>query len=86
MKFKVTRTSIEKRSWLGQQKDKPPFEGAVWEEDFDSNEGGWFTEINTLDELISFIEKYGEEYSKEIVMTAEDDKMPGIEIYDYWRE
>ena len=85
MKFKVTRTSQDKWQHY-QKKDQPPFEGAVWEEGFGSEQGEWVTEINTLEELISFIEKYGAEYQKEVVVITKDDEKPEIEIYDYWRE
>lgn len=49
----------------------------------DSKNGDWCVDINTLEELIVFIQKYGD-----IVMTTSlySENEFEIEIYDTWRE
>lgn len=69
MKFEVTRTS----TW---------FEEDIRCEEARQEEFGWVVEINTLEEIIEFIKKYGR-----IVLDADKkDELPKIEIYDDWRE
>lgn len=69
MKFQVIRTS--------QWKSEKPCEEAVKRNDI------WVIELNTLEDLINFVRKYGdvviyESMYKEYPYT--------IEIYDYYRE
>jgi len=54
------------------------------EREFMGTEDGWFIKINTLEELMKFKEKYGEEL---VITTATFNyKIPCIEIYDFYRE
>ena len=77
MKFEVTRTS----TWFNE--DIRCEEAR--QEEFVCNEHlykRWVVEINTLEEIIEFIKKYGN-----IVLDADKkDELPKIEIYDDWRE
>ena len=75
MKFIVKRTSgryIEDET--------SPCENAV----VDNEEEGWVIEINSIEELLSFVEKC----SDEIIISpkAYNSEMPCLEIYDDWRE
>lgn len=66
MEFVVTRTSI----WG----DKKPCEEAYQVGEL------WKVNIESLEELIKFKEKYGE------IILTDDYDTPSIEIYDYYRE
>lgn len=81
MKFRVTRTS----NWWG---DNPKCEEAFQEEvviyEGTENEKTvmeWFVNIDTLQELIEFINKYE---GRAVIII--DRLEPTIEIYDDWRE
>lgn len=82
MKYWVTRTS-EMNS------ETPPFPEAVFIKkddpypDFIDPTYYYGVEINTIEELHDFIEKYGK-----VVISNKSgcDGMPHIEIYDYFRE
>lgn len=73
MEFRVTRTSIS-LSW-GKES---PCEEAKKQGD------AWFVEINTLEELLNFMDKY----EKEIIISRDLDnpQIIEIEIYDTYRE
>ena len=74
MRFVIRRTS----DW----DNKPPCKEAyVLPEEYDPHAWyhTWHIDINSLDELIKFVNKYGE-----IVVSTEND--PYIEIYDTNRE
>ena len=73
MKFIVSRTSI----WSDEES---PCKEAK-KETFDDNEIDWIIEINSLDELIQFSEKYGE-----LIITGNYKGLKEIEIYDDYRE
>ena len=76
MKFKISRTSLWHR--------EKPCEEATLTNDVDRNKlPYWILEINSLDDLIKFIEKY-----KRIVIEDEayNIDLPEIEIYDDYRE
>ena len=81
MKFLVTRTSIY-------DYDSPPCEECNKEIRLfkicgkEEYRGCFTIEINSLEELISFEEKYG----KIVIQDNEYFNMKEIEIYDYWRE
>lgn len=80
MKFIITRTS----DW-----DTQPCENVVketimtkgWKQNCDKEV--YFGEINTLDELIAFIDKQGKVVIQKNFI---NDDYYEIEIYDYWRE
>lgn len=90
MKFKVSRTSI--------RDDRKPCEEAVKQtytrvevgtlgryiqREFPNDAVGWFVEINTLDELLHFQQKYGD-----IILTKDyyNPEVLELEIYDDYRE
>lgn len=77
MKFEITRTS----TWF--EEDIRCEEAR--QEDYVKNNHlckRWVVEINTLEEIIEFIKKYGR-----IVLDADERyELPKIEIYDDWRE
>ena len=84
MKFKVTRTSTN--CWWGN--DNPKCEEAFQDKviidegtEYERIEIDWFININTLQELIEFVNKYK---GKVVIIT--DNHTPTIEIYDDWRE
>ena len=74
MRFKITRTS-------GWYNNPPCKEAYTLPEEYDPRAWyqTWYIDINSLDELIKFVDKYGE-----IVVSTEND--PYIEIYDTYRE
>jgi hypothetical protein len=57
-------------------------------EDNGDGEMDWFIEIDTLDELLAVCQAAGADASYEIVVNGIrwPGDMPGIEIYDYYRE
>lgn len=81
MKFRITRTS----SWWD---DNPKCKEAFQEEviiykgtEHERKEMEWFVNIETLQELIEFINKYE---GKAVIII--DRLEPTLEIYDDWRE
>lgn len=84
MRFKITRTSA------GYYHEKKPCEGAfVYKRERESLDDqdklSWALEVNSLDELLQFIEKVSDSV---IISRACDyqDGLPQIEIYDAYRE
>lgn len=74
MKFIVTRTSND---YCGNH-DKKPCDEAIFNGSYD-----WLIEINSLEELMEFKNKYGNIIIKTIYT---DQEYPIIEIYDCDRE
>jgi predicted RNA-binding protein associated with RNAse of E/G family len=74
MRFKISRTS-------GWDNDPPCKEAYTLPEEYNPKDHyhKWYIDINSLDELIKFVDKYGD-----IVVSTEND--PYIEIYDTYRE
>lgn len=67
--FVVFRTS----DWYGEKK---PCEEAIQKGE------DWFVTLKDMDELLSFIRKYGHC----VVSNYKGNELPCIEIYDYYRE
>ena len=75
MKFIVIKTS-----WRYDDEHTAPCENAV----FDNEEEGWVIEINSIEELLSFVEKCSDEII--ISLKAYNSELPCLEIYNDWRE
>lgn len=80
MKFKVERTSMKN---MVLKPCKEAYEGNILWIGINEYLKCWYIDINSLEELLKFEEKYGE-----IIITTSifDNKTPTIEIYDYYRE
>lgn len=83
MKFKVRRSS-------GNNGEGPPCEGAKQElrhsKDLKPYQE-WVIRIGTLKALMEFIKANSStEYGNQIVLDFTEGELPGIEIYDTWRE
>lgn len=74
MRFVISRTSSIGSSGV---------EGVIRVEDETIDRGHDEIEINTLEELMALVKKYGEVVIFEQAFMHE---LPGIEIYDTWRE
>ena len=87
MKFKITRTT----SWSGPD-EKRPCDEAFKDKFIETHTinkdeyGAWFIELKTLEELISFLDKYGD-FAGIIIDRANCNRnVVEIEIYDDYRE
>lgn len=85
MKFEIYSTLG--KGWS--KKDGAPVPSSFW----DDKNRMWVIEIETLDELMDIVEKYGNERpisDKSVVITVHYDKKtdpyPTIELYDGYRE
>ena len=87
MKFQIYKTSDG--CWR-EEKDGAPVPGAFW----DNNKEMWVIEIETLDELMAIVSKYGSGESggrnNVVITTLSPDDHPNtypiIELYDMHRE
>ena len=86
MKFKIIRTSTSSYSPI--ESENPLCKEAFQEEvlydegtEYERIVKEWFVNINTLQELIEFTNKYD---GKIVIITG--NHTPILEIYDYWRE
>lgn len=83
MKFVLTRSSVHPST-----ADSPPALGAVWEELERPGYGKasvWTIEVNDLDELLLL----GNHNDGRLIVSNRNQMfpdMPGLEIYDDWRE
>lgn len=81
MKFILTRTSLTNRQSI----KKPPCEESI-QDDYVTKQGtykNWTVELNTLEDLLNFVNKVGEKIIIEKWQTKEQYE---IEIYDDLRE
>lgn len=83
MKFKVTRTSIWNDEISPCKEANRINERGYIQREFPNDSIGWFIEINSLEELMNFKNRYGD-----IVITNcwENQNITEIEIYDTYRE